>query len=190
MTPTTKPTPTPVVKVTPIIRSDKASQTVTHGTATTTTFTVTAGRQAGRRPGRPDLHGGEQQLDVPVHHHGHLGGRHGDRAEDRHRHLQDQARGARDRDSTAAASDTYTYTVRAAATLAKNGSTALLARVTGVAGQTVQVQRLDGQKWIAVATYRAVATCTINGVRSGTTYRVVVPDTATIVGVTSNSLRA
>jgi serine protease len=66
----------------------------------------------------------------------------------------------------------------------------LTATLAGAAGQTVQVQHLDHGQWLNVTTYRAEATHKLTGLVTGQTYRVVVPSTISVAGVTSAGIQA
>ena len=61
-------------------------------------------------------------------------------------------------------------------------------RITGVADQTVQVQEYYLGRWESAGEFPAAATTTVSGLTSGTRYRVVVPDTTTILGTTSSTI--
>ena len=75
------------------------------------------------------------------------------------------------------------------ASLTRAGVRAATVRVTGVAGQSVVLQRYDGRRCVTVTTYRAVASRTLTRLTAGRWYRAVVSATATLGGVTSNSAR-
>jgi type VII secretion-associated serine protease mycosin len=77
-------------------------------------------------------------------------------------------------------------TTRVRATLAvTRENNVLTVRIGGAAGQTVQVQRQDGTRWLTVLTYRAVSQATIGGLTTGQSFRLVVADSATLLGATS-----
>jgi hypothetical protein len=56
--------------------------------------------------------------------------------------------------------------------------------LTGVAGQTVQVQRRSGTRWTLASAYPAEADHLVTGLPDGT-YRIVVPTTPAMIGSTS-----
>jgi hypothetical protein len=67
---------------------------------------------------------------------------------------------------------------------------ALTATIAGAAGQAVQLQRLDGTRWLPVTTYRATTIHPLPGLIAGRTYRLVVPATAVLAGTTSDNVTA
>ena len=87
----------------------------------------------------------------------------------------------------AATSPTYAYTVRATAALTVRDAATLVAAVNGVNGQVVRLQRLDGSRWTTVKTFRAASSTTLGRTARGT-YRMVVPDTASIIGVATRAV--
>jgi hypothetical protein len=84
----------------------------------------------------------------------------------------------------AATSQVVGVTVRAGVTVVRTDGSMSVA-INGAAGQTVQVQRLDGTRWLTALTYKATAKVTVTGLMTGRSYRIVVPDTTTILGATS-----
>jgi serine protease len=189
-TPTTKaptPTPTPsktaVVKVKPAVTVSPASQQVAYGSATTTTFTVTAaGKAWAQRPVQICVTetGGKLTCTaattdasgaVAVKRTATIGYQ---------VYVQVTATDA----SEAATSPTATVTVRATVAVARSGNTMTVA-ISGVAGQTVQVQRQNGSSWVTVGSYKAAAKATVGNLTTGQHYRVVVPDATGITGATS-----
>jgi serine protease len=92
--------------------------------------------------------------------------------------------------SEAVTSATATVSVRSQLTVTRTAPGALTAKMSGAAGQTVAVQRQDGDKWVAVSTYRAEASHALTGLVTGKTYRLVVPSTTAVTGVTSASVQA
>ncbi|MFC7534722.1 S8 family peptidase [Actinoplanes sp. GCM10030250] len=87
--------------------------------------------------------------------------------------------------TNAATSPTATYRVRAKVTVTRTSRGVMTVRLTGAAGQTVQVQQYMAGRWVEIGDFPAAATTTVSGMTIGQRYRVVVPDTAAILGVTS-----
>ena len=189
-TATPTPTPTkPAPKIRPVIAVSPASQSVVAGTTVTTTFTVTGGGKpwaqrpvqvcvtpAGAAPtcttGTTDASGkvlatalanGSYQVKLVA--------------------LATDA-------SEAVTSGTASVAVRAQLTLTRTAPGKLSAKLVGAAGQTVQVQRLNRNQWVGVTTYRAEVTHALTGLVAGQVYRVVVPSTTAVAGVTSASVQA
>jgi type 1 fimbria pilin len=89
-------------------------------------------------------------------------------------------------DTTAAAtSATATYKVLAVATATRAGARALTVAIGGLDSQSVQVQRLDGARWVKVKTFRAAARTTVTGLTAKKRYRIVVPNTPVFAGTVS-----
>ncbi|GAA0510618.1 hypothetical protein Ade02nite_46030 [Paractinoplanes deccanensis] len=78
-------------------------------------------------------------------------------------------------------------TVKATARVSRSKST-MTVTMTGVAGQTVEVQQMVNKVWAKVGDFPAAARTTVGNLVTGQKYRVVVPDTAGIVGVTSSAV--
>ncbi|WP_045742006.1 S8 family peptidase [Actinoplanes rectilineatus] len=186
--PTTAPTPVKTVaKVKPVVTSNVSTREVAYGTATSTTFTVRlsgkayAGKvvsvcvtEAGAAVrctsaqtttagtvvvNRPGTAGFRVYLSVPE-----------------------------SETALAATSPTATWTVRAKVAAARSAKGVMTVTLTGVAGQTVQVQQLAGGRWTTVGTFPAAARTTVNGLTANQKYRVVVPDTIAVLGVTSTTV--
>jgi type VII secretion-associated serine protease mycosin len=187
--PSTKPaeTPKPLVKVTPVVTSSAPSQQVVYGTTMTTTFTVTAlGKPWAAQPVQVCVSENNGVFRCTTVNTSAAGTVTVIRTATSPYQLQLLVNGTAT--SNAVTSATYTYSVRAAATLAKDGAKSLTAVITGAAGQTVEVQRFDGHTWKVAATYRAAARATVTS-DSGYGYRIVVPATASIAGTTSNTVQ-
>jgi serine protease len=90
----------------------------------------------------------------------------------------------------AAVSPVATYTVKATATVSRPGKGTLSIVLGGVNGQSVQFQQYVANQWMTAATYQASAKVTVSGVVAGRKYRVVVPDSTGILGVTSTAVTA
>ena len=92
--------------------------------------------------------------------------------------------------SVEVASAVSTFTVRSQAAVTSPYTGSLTVSLTGAAGQTVTVQRYDKKRWIAATTYTATqASYTVTGLTTGATYRVVVPTTTAVVGLTSTAVK-
>ncbi|MEV6847876.1 S8 family peptidase [Actinoplanes sp. NPDC051411] len=189
-TKTVTPAPTkPVAKIRPVVTLTPASQTVVAGTTATVTFTVTAsGKPWAEKPVKVcvTLAGAAATCTtaettatglVPV-------------SFPATGKTTVQLTVAETGTSVAVTSAAATVTVRTQATLTRTGPGALTATVAGAAGQTVQLQRLDGGRWLPVTTYRAAATHAFSGLLAGRAYRLVVPATATLSGATSTNVTA
>jgi type VII secretion-associated serine protease mycosin len=185
--PTTSPTTAPA-KVTPVVSSTAVSRVVAYGAQTSTTFTVTAqGRKwAGRPVSICTAVPGRTFQCTPTTTSGAGTVRY---ARATTGWYQVRLMVTATATSTAVTSRTYTYTPRAAVQLHKRGRYSATASIGGAAGQSVQVQRLDGGAWVTLRTYRAVAKYTLSGLRARSAYRIVVPSTATVAGAQSGVLR-
>jgi hypothetical protein len=82
-------------------------------------------------------------------------------------------------------SPTVAFSVRAQVATTSPAKGSLKVALTGAAGQTVQVQRYDGGRWITAKTYPAAADYTMTDLKSGAQYRVIVPSTTAVTGATS-----
>ena len=84
-----------------------------------------------------------------------------------------------------------TYKVKVTATVARARKGAMTVTLNGHARQNVQVQQYVSGTWRKVGTYTATtAKTTVNGLAAGKKYRVVVPGTTSLLGVTSASITA
>jgi serine protease len=93
--------------------------------------------------------------------------------------------------TNAVSSITASYKVRATATVVRSGKGAMSVTVNGHVGQAVQVQQYTSGTWHKVGAYKATtAKATVSGLVAGQRYRVVIPDTAGILGVTSPTITA
>jgi serine protease len=81
-----------------------------------------------------------------------------------------------------------TVVVGSRVTLAATAPDALTVSLAGAVGQTVQVQRMSGTRWILATTYPAEADHAVTGLPAGR-YRVVVPSTPAMIGSTSAVVR-
>lgn len=187
---TVTPTPTkPVAKIRPVVSMTPATQTVTGGTTATVTFKVTgSGQPWAQKPvkvcltplgsaatcttGTTDATG-RVAVALPAT------GR-----------TTVQLTVTETDTSVAVTSSVATVLVRATATLTRTAAGTLTATIAGAAGQPVQLQRLDGSRWLVATTFPAEATHTLPGLTAGKSYRLVVPTTNSITGATSNSITA
>jgi serine protease len=80
-----------------------------------------------------------------------------------------------------------TVTVKATVK-ASRSKTTMTVTMTGVAGQSVEVQQLVTKVWTKVGAFPAAAKATVGNLVAGQKYRVVVPDTAGILGATSSAV--
>jgi type VII secretion-associated serine protease mycosin len=183
-TPTPTPSKTTAVKVRPTVTVGAVTQTVAYGTTATTAFTVTAaGRPWALRPvsicvteagGQPVCTAATTSAAGVVA-------------------VQRVATGAFQVQLTASATD-VSEAVTSPAALTRVGVKLTVTRINGTAnitlagatGQNVQFQWLKGTTWTTVLTYRAAERGTVSGLIAGQSYRVVVPDTAYLLGATSN----
>jgi type VII secretion-associated serine protease mycosin len=185
--PTTPPTTAPA-KVTPVVSSTAVSQVVPYGAQTSTTFTVTAqGQKWAGRPVSICTAVPDRAFQCAPATTSSAGTVRYTRATTGWYQVRLMVTATAT--STAVTSPTYTYTPRAAVQLQKQGRYTATASIGGVAGQSVQVQRLDGGAWVTLRTYRAVARYTLSDLRVRSAYRIVVPSTATVAGAQSGVLR-
>ncbi|HEX5202367.1 MAG TPA: S8 family serine peptidase [Actinoplanes sp.] len=82
------------------------------------------------------------------------------------------------------------FTVRTQIRVTSPAKRTLKVALTGATGQRAQVQRLDRSRWVVAKTVTAsAAQLKVTGLKSAARYRVVVPSTATLKGVTSPILK-
>ncbi len=193
---TTTPAPTPsrtttkpVVKVRPAVKVTASSAQVVYGATATVTYTVTASGAAwGNKPvqvgvtvpgssvftlvaGTTDATGKVVVAQPAI-------GR-----------FQVKLIVPATETSTAVTSPVTTFTVRAAAAVSSTAKGVLTIKLAVPAGQIVQVQRYERSRWIVATTFVAQAETTVTGQISRATYRVVVPSTTAVTGVTSGAIR-
>ncbi|WP_430779993.1 S8 family serine peptidase [Actinoplanes sp. G11-F43] len=100
-----------------------------------------------------------------------------------------QVRMAESATTLAASSPVATWTVRATVSASRTARGAMTVTLNGVDGQTVQVQQYAAPRgWETVGTYPAVAKMQVTDLRVGQKHRVVVPDSATLLGAASNAV--
>jgi serine protease len=92
--------------------------------------------------------------------------------------------------TAAATSPASTFTVRAKVVAKRTSKGVMSVAMLGVDGQTVQVQQYVNRAWMNVGEFPAAAMTTVSGLTPGRQYRVLVPDTAGILGVASTPITA
>jgi serine protease len=183
------PTVAPKPKTAPLITTNVTQREVTYGTKTSTTFTVRVGgkpwagkpvrlcvSEAGAEAACADATTGTTGSVVLT------------RAATAG--FQVFVEVAETETTTAAKSATSTWTVRAKVAAYRSAKGAMTVNLVGAAGQTVQVQQQIGRLWVQVGEYSAVPSIVVRGMTPGQRYRVVVPDTAAILGATSTQITA
>jgi serine protease len=184
-TKTVIPTPTkPVPKVRPLVKVSVGSQSVLYGIATSTTFTVTsADRPWAQRPAQVCLAEGNGAFQCTATTTTDAGLVVVPRTATGPFKIKVIVTGTDTSETVTSAVVGYTVRSQIVATRTADGT--LTATVTGAAGQVVQVQRFDKNRWIVALTYNAEPTHTVTGLTAGARYRLVLPNTATIPGSTS-----
>jgi serine protease len=190
--PVTTPPATPGTKVKPVITVNSASAEVTYGTTVSTAFTVTAGGQAwARKPVQVCVAEGGAGFSC-------IGTTTSDAGTVRvnrvaKAYFRVVVTATATPASEAVTSSPVGYRVWATATLTKNSFGQVQATLVGANGRAAEIQQLVNGAWRAVGAYTAPVSpmkVTLSGLRPGQTYRVVVPDSATVMGVTSASIIA
>jgi serine protease len=188
---TTTPTPsktTTAPKVTPAIKTTAGSTSLVYGTNATVTYTVTtAGKAyAGKtvRIGTATPGGAFTWTEATT---GSTGVVSFSRAATGHLQVKLLVPGTATTVETT--STTTSFTVRAQVAVTSPAKGTIKVALTGAAGQTVQVQRYEKSRWTTVTTYPAAAQVTLTGATSGSQFRVVVPSTSTLTGVTSATVK-
>ncbi|SDT79074.1 S8 family peptidase [Actinoplanes derwentensis] len=173
----------------PEVTVDQEDKTVTYGTKTKTTFSVTAGDEAYADQDAQlclTIGGVDQGCDdVTTDSDGEVV-------------VSRVATGtfqislevASGDDSVESPTASVAYTVKAAVKATKSGKGAITVKVTGATGQKMTLQRLVKGKWSTAKTYSATASRKITGLVAGGSYRVVLASTKTVVGVTSGTVKA
>ena len=87
--------------------------------------------------------------------------------------------------SEAVTSPVATTQVAVKLTVTRAGGSATVV-LLGASGQSAQFQVLRGTTWTTAFTYRASERGVISGLNAGESYRIVVADTATVLGATSD----
>ena len=184
------PTPTkPAPKVLPVVKLTASSTSVLYGTTSTVTYTVTASDKAWAQ--RPVKIGVLETGSTTATYKDAVTDGTGKVVLSRPANGTFQVRLVVTATDTSfeAASVVSIFIVRSQVTLAAPAAGTLQVTLTAAAGQTVQVQRLDRDRWVLASTYVASApTKTLTGLTTKTRYRVVVPNTAAIAGATSESV--
>ena len=193
---TAMPTPTPsksttrpVVKVRPAIKVSSSATSVVFGATSTVTYTVTAaGKPFADRPAQVGVTAPGSSVvtytDVTTDAAGKV--------------VFSQAATGRFQvrlvvpatdTTTAVTSPVSTFTVRATATVKSPAKGTLAVALAGSADQKVQVQRYDRGRWTTVTAFPAVqGQVTVSGLAPAT-YRVVVPSTPAVTGLTGATVK-
>jgi serine protease len=170
-----------------VISANTTGGDVVYGTTATTTFTVTAGGQVwARKPVQICVTEGSAAASCTDTTTGDQGTVQVNRAAKTS--FQVVVKIAATTSTEAVSSAPVSYRVRAGVTLVKTGYGRVQASLVGAMGRPSEIQQQVNGAWRTVATYTApVASMRIDltGLRPGQTYRVVVPDSATILGITS-----
>jgi type VII secretion-associated serine protease mycosin len=186
---TVTPTPsktTPVKKVRPTVKSVSTSPAwVVHGTTVTVTYTVTvSGKPLANQPvriGTTPAGGTITWADATTNASGVVT-------------FSKPATGRFQVKMTVPVSDTtleatsstITFGVKSQATVTSPAAGTLKVALSGAAGQKVQVQRLDKRRWVVATTYVASSPdYTLDGLTAKSQYRIVMPATVAITGLTS-----
>jgi serine protease len=189
VTPTPTKTVPPAPKVFPVVKVVTSSPSVLYGTTSTVTYTVTAsGKPWAQRPVRIGI--AEAGSTAFAYTDAVTDGT-GKVVVSRTANGKFQFRLVVKATDTSfeAASVISIFIVRSQVAVAVPAAGTLQVTLTGAAGQTVQVQRYDRNRWVLGTTYVASGpTKTLTGLTSATRYRVVVPDTAAIIGAISESV--
>ncbi|SDT79106.1 S8 family peptidase [Actinoplanes derwentensis] len=179
--PATVPPTTAPSKIKPEITANVTTADVVYGTSTTTRFTVKVNGQAWA--GKPvELCVTETDADAQCTrtYTGPNGMAQVTRAANASYQVVLKAEGV--------TSAPVSYRVKAVVTMFKSGERELTLTVTGATGQDIEIQQGAGTDWATVATWTVPASparITVNGVTPGQSYRVVVPDSPAVAGVTT-----
>ncbi|MFC4064688.1 S8 family peptidase [Actinoplanes subglobosus] len=186
--PTTAPTTPPVAGAPVKITANTIGGEVVYGTATSTTFTVTAGGQAlSRQPVSvcvTEAGAAQQCTDATT---SDLGVVQVDRAGKASYQVVLKA------SNGGVTSAAVSYKVRAAVTVVPTGRGQAQITLTGAIGRATEIQQWAGNGWRRVASYTAPASpakAALSGLMPGQTYRVVIPESTTVLGATSGEFVA
>jgi type VII secretion-associated serine protease mycosin len=175
---------TPAEVADPTVTTSVTSRTVTYGTKTSTTFTVTGWAN---RPVSVCVSAGGAPWSCAAEQTGATG---------TYTLARTATASFRARVTVAATSTnteaaaTSSYTVRAAVSVSRPARKTLTVKVTGAVGQKLTVQRQVRNRWTTVRTYTATSSRTVTGLVSGGSYRAVLSSTGEVAGVTSRTVRA
>jgi serine protease len=190
---TTSPTPTPTKtttapKVTPAIRTTVPATTLVYGSNVTITYAVTiSGKPWAGKPVRIGVaqNGAYSYTDATTTDGGSFVFTRAATGPFQVRLVVPASETTNE-----AASAVVSVTVRAQAAVSSPAKGALKVTLAGAVGQTVQVQRYDRSRWVTAGTYLATgADHSLTGLVSGATYRVIVPTSVGVTGLTSTSVR-
>jgi serine protease len=189
---TVTPTPTPTrttPKVLPVIKVATSATTVFYGGATSVTYTVTAsGKPYARalvRIGTATAGGAFTFTSATTSNTGVV-----TFAQKATGRLQVKLVVPATSTTLEATSPITTFTVKAKVAMVSPARGQLKVALTGATGQTVQVQHLVKGRWTTAKTWRASTSgLTLTGLASATQYRVVVPATTALTGITSATIK-
>jgi serine protease len=193
--PTTGPTPTPSSstpakpKLTPLITTNVTTREVAYGTKASVTFTVrVAGKAYPNKPVRlcvAESAGEPVCTDATT---GNTGAVVVTRTATAGFRVHVEV--VETETTVAAKSATSAFTVRAKVTVKRTAKGVMSVAMIGADGQTVQVQQYVNRVWETIGEFPAAPVTTVSGLIPGQRYRVVVPNTASILGVTSTVITA
>ncbi|MEU4622159.1 S8 family serine peptidase [Actinoplanes sp. NPDC023801] len=189
--PTVNPTPTstPAPMLNPVVTANVRNLEVTYGTRTSVRFAVrVSGVAAARQPVRICVSTGGAPVTCTTAMTGADGAVTVWRTATAG--FRVHAEVAATRTTNGATSTVATFTVRAKVAVKRTAKGAITVKLTGATGQTVRVQRYVNHTWRTVHSVKAKPEMTVRGLIRGQRYRVVVPDTATVLGVTGTAITA
>ncbi|MBG0560164.1 S8 family peptidase [Actinoplanes aureus] len=176
-------------KVTPVITVNSTSPEVAYGTSTVTTFSVQAGGKAWALQGVSvcvsEAGGAVQCTDTKTTEAGTVAVTRTAKAS-----YEVYVQVAESNTTTAVTSAKVGYKVRATVNAVRSGTGLMTITINGATGQTAQVQQNVRGTWKTVLTFKASASVRIGGLVRGQQYRVVLPDTAAVLGATSPTVTA
>jgi serine protease len=187
--PTATPTPTRTAapRLTPVITSNVRNREVTYGTRTSVRFTVRmSGVAAARKPVRICVTPAGARMTCATATTDARGTVVVSRTAKAGFRMHAEVIGTSTTNS--AKSTVATFTVRAKVAVKRHSKGAMTVKLTGATGQTVRVQRYVKRTWRTVSSVKAKSQTTVRGLIRGQRYRVVVPNTTAIRGVTSSAI--
>jgi serine protease len=187
--PTATPTPTRTAapRLTPVITSNVRNREVTYGTRTSVRFTVRmSGVAAARKPVRICVTPAGARMTCASATTDAKGTVVVSRTAKAGFRMHAEIVGTSTTNS--AKSTVATFTVRAKVAVKRHSKGAMTVKLTGATGQTVRVQRYVNRTWRTARSITAKPQTTVRGLIRGQRYRVVVPNTTAIRGVTSSAI--
>jgi serine protease len=182
------PTRTDEPRLTPVITSDVRNREVTYGRRTSITFTVgVSGVAAAGKPVRicvTPAGAGTTCIGATTGPKGAVVVSRIAKAT-----FRIHAEVAATSTTNGATSPVTTFTVRAKVAVERAAKGALTVKLTGATGNSMWVQRYVNRTWRTVGSVTAKPQTTVRGLIRGQHYRVVVPDTTAIRGVTSSAIK-